>query len=720
VSTKTPAEPPAKESAAGRFSRNIDDAFEEASKLAGSSLPPTDFYTQFLNKTLNAINAPAGAVWLRTPQGFLQIACQQNLDAVGLDSKRGGRQCHNEVLRQIFQANPARPIMVEPQGRLSGLGEPGPVPAANLTEHYALFAPIVNAEKQSLGLLEVFQDATHDGRMYQTFLNFAVQMAGYASQYHQFSNARANAGVDRVLTNIEQFARQIHTTLNPTECAYHVANEGRRLVEADRLCVGVRHGKKVTVEAVSGADVVEKASTHVRRMRALFDSVLAWGDKLVFKGEKDDSLPPKVLAALDDYLAESQPKLLVVAPIRDEREKDDSKPARSVLLLESFNPPENVEPLIQRLEIVGKHAAPALYNAAEMKSIPLKWCWWPVKKVQDGLGGRGRLITFGVIAALLALSVVMVLVPAPLKMEAKGQLEPVEIGHIFPLHEGQVRNIRFRSGEKVDPGAEVAAMFSDELARKMRDPLAELGEAQATLRALKNHNPNTLSEGEQGNYYLKIAQNEAAVLKNTRLITEIEQMFRANRGLAGSYSAAAPMLDPSRVPGGAKWTLLNADNQEQLLNRTVRPSDPILRVGYVEGPWQIVMKIPQRNIGHIMKAFDDEKMHKVEEKTGRKYLDVDLLLTNDSDTKRSGRLYRDQVAAEAVPNRDDHNESEPVVMAKVQINLADFPEGRMIPRSLFVTGQEVHARIRCGDHPMGYSLFHGVWEWFYEKVVFFF
>jgi hypothetical protein len=37
---------------------------------------------------------------------------------------------------------------------------------------------------------------------------------------------------------------------------------------------------------------------------------------------------------------------------------------------------------------------------------------------------------------------------------------------------------------------------------------------------------------------------------------------------------------------------------------------------------------------------------------------------------------------------------------------------------LKVTGQEVHVRILCGDEPMGYSLFHGVYEWFYEKVVF--
>ena len=128
-------------------------------------------------------------------------------------------------------------------------------------------------DKQPLGLLEVFQEPDLDPRLYQTFLQYAVQMAGYASQYHQFANARQSSGLEKVFTQIEAFARLIHSTLNPTEVAYHVANEGRRLVECDRLCVGVRHGKKVTVEAVSGADVVEKASTHVRRMRALFDAV---------------------------------------------------------------------------------------------------------------------------------------------------------------------------------------------------------------------------------------------------------------------------------------------------------------------------------------------------------------------------------------------------------------------------------------------------------------
>ena len=44
----------------------------------------------------------------------------------------------------------------------------------------------------------------------------------------------------------------------------------------------------------------------------------------------------------------------------------------------------------------------------------------------------------------------------------------------------------------------------------------------------------------------------------------------------------------------------------------------------------------------------------------------------------------------------------------------------MIPRDRLVTGSGVRAKIVCGEYAAGYSLFYGVWEFLYEKVVFFF
>jgi hypothetical protein len=111
--------------------------------------------------------------------------------------------------------------------------------------------------------------------------------------------------------------------------------------------------------------------------------------------------------------------------------------------------------------------------------------------------------------------------------------------------------------------------------------------------------------------------------------------------------------------------------------------------------------------------------HKTD-KDGKKYLPVDVLLTSSPDESFPGRLYDEDMAREAIPNSDDRNESAPVVLAYVRVNLEEFGPAGQIPDHLKVAGQEIHTKIHCGKEPMGYAMFHGVWEWFYENVVFFF
>src|SRR5581483_435397 len=170
----------------------------------------------------------------------------------------------------------------------------------------------------------------------QGLLQFVIRMASLASAYTRNQQLRQMSGQQQVWIQIETFSRQIHASLNPTEVAYLVANDGRRLVEADRISVALRTGRKSEVLAISGADVVEKRSNLVQLMRALFDSVLDWGEELVYTGTKDDALPPAVLHALDNYLAESNSKLLVVLPLKDECEETNKKKSRSALMMECF------------------------------------------------------------------------------------------------------------------------------------------------------------------------------------------------------------------------------------------------------------------------------------------------------------------------------------------------------------------------------------------------
>ena len=159
------------------------------------------------------------------------------------------------------------------------------------------------------------------------------------------------------------------------------------------------------------------------------------------------------------------------------------------------------------------------------------------------------------------------------------------------------------------------------------------------------------------------------------------------------------------------WTVLDADFREKL-HQTVKPTDSIVRLGDVDGRWELELKIPQKHIGQVRSAFKDDDPNAK--------LDVTLLVTSAPTRKFRGVLTQEKTSKEATPNRDEHNESAPVVIAYVSLDDPSIPEDERVPHDLLVTGVEVHAKIRCGKHAMGYSLFYGVWEFFYEKIVFFF
>src|SRR6185437_13792034 len=234
-----------------------------------------------------------------------------------------------------------------------------------------------------------------------------------------------------------------------------------------RVTVALRHyGAKARIEAVSGADVVERRSNLVRLMRTLCERVLTWGEKLIFSGTRDDSLPPKVLAALDNYLAESNSKLLVVQPLRDERETG-RRPPRSALLMECFEPPAEPPQLIARLDVVARHAAPALYNAVEHRRIPGRIVWSPLAKLQDGVGGKAKAITAAAIGLISFLGAMLYLVPYELKMESHGKLVPWARRVIYPPTAGEVKEFKVEPGSVGNEGSDLAVLYSSELATKL-------------------------------------------------------------------------------------------------------------------------------------------------------------------------------------------------------------------------------------------------------------
>src|SRR5262245_29007488 len=441
-------------------------------------IPPNDYFGEFLKRALQGLAAPAGAVWLRTPQGHLQLQHQINLQQVGLQQDNA-RESHDELIRQAVQQG--RPLHVPPHssaGQAQG-GNPAP---GNPTPYDILLVPII-VEQAIAGLVEIWQQPGRNPQAIPGFLQFLGRLAHLSSIYLRNRQLRQIVGQQQLWTQLEGFARQVHGSLNPTEVSYMIVNEGRRLIECDRVSVGVREGRKVKIEAISGADVVEKRSNLVVLMRKLMESVIEWGEKLVYSGTKDEGLPPKVLDALDEYLAESSSKLLVAMPLKDEREQESKKPPRSALLMECFEPGTSTEQLMARLEVVGRHATSALYNAVEHKRIPLRFLWQPIARVQEGLGGKTRAILYSISAAVVTLLRMMIFMPYPLKMDATGHLLPEERQYIFSPVEAKV--LRFASGLKpgspTTEGAPLVLMNDVQVQLRMNQMLFEIAKAQSEI-----------------------------------------------------------------------------------------------------------------------------------------------------------------------------------------------------------------------------------------------
>jgi hypothetical protein len=683
--------------------KHVNRLFEEVGRLTELDIKPHEFYGEFLTRILAGLMAPAGAVWVCTAQGNLQLQHQINLRQIGLDADEGGKQGHDELLRHALRT--ARPMLIPPH---SGTGNPegGAAAAANPSDYLILLAPVM-VDDQVAALVEIWQFPDRHPDAAGGFLKFLTDMARLASIYTRNFQRRQMTGQQQLWVQLETFARKIHASLNTTEVAYVVANEGRRLIDCDRVSVAITQGRRTRIEAISGADVVEKRSNLVQLMRRLCNRVAGWGEKLVYTGAKDDSLPPDVLDALDGYLAESNSKLLAVVPLRDEREADTNKRPRSTLLMECFEPAAAPDQLLARLDVIGQHGTTALYNAVEYRRIPFRFLWKPMATLQEGLGGKARLIVASVLAAVCVLAVVMTIVPFPLKMEAQGRLEPETHQYVYAAQPAKIVLFDVKPGDVVAPGHGLALLYDSDLMEKLIQLNAEIETSGKAIEELRK------KPGGNAANYLREIEERGKLRSKTDMLDKLMAQTNSVNGKPGFFRLTAPSFAPdSAVPEDQRlWTILSSDFLENMTNRGVKPSDQILHLGAKNAPWEAELKIPQKHYGQVAEAFLREKTDE---------LDVDLLVKSDPTHTYKGKLKRSALAGEAVSHKDENNESEPVVTARVRISGKGIAESDQIPNELLHPGTEVKAKIRCGYRAMGYSLFYGVYEFVYEKILFYF
>ena len=190
--------------------------------------------------------------------------------------------------------------------------------------------------------------------------------------------------------------------------------------------------------------------------------------------------------------------------------------------------------MADRLEMLGRHAATALYNASEHRRIPLRWLWRPLALVRDGAGGKVCSLATLAALALVGLLALLVSVPRPLKVEASGQLLPRERQCVYAPVEGQV--IGFEEG--LQPGCLVSA----------NQPLILLYDVQQEIKL--NQLANEIAGAEQG--------VEAVARQETTATNEADRLHfsaakreqRSSCATASSWNARPCTIAPTPMRAG--------------------------------------------------------------------------------------------------------------------------------------------------------------------------
>ncbi len=646
----------------------LQQLLAELAALLEAALAPDEFHRAFLERAIAAFGARGGAVWKQGKQAAWEVRGERQLETLGLDLVHGW-DAHAGLLQAAARRDKA--LWVLPHG--TATATPEAPAAANLTGLALLIAPVFE-DRQVVGLVEIWFPAAPDATQRRLLGQLFMEVAGIVAAFHHQARWRELNAQRQLWERLEAYTYRIHSSLEPTEVAYLVANESRSLIGCDQVAVALRRAGQPCVEAVSGAPSVDERSELVQALARLCGAVMQWGQRLVYEGQRDPSLPPEVLRDLDAYLARSNSRVLLVLPL--ERE--------AALVVEAFTAVAPAEQLLARTDVLVRHAAAALHNAVAHQQVPLRWLAGPLAQLRRWTDASNRARAAMAALAVLLLTGLLVFVPATLRMEAKGNLLPQQRQIVYAPLGGKVIDLRAQPGDVLIKGQEI--LFIEDLDTQL----------QADQLSIK------IAAVEQRLAFLteQLGKNGSAERQDTLSRDRIDQEFELRKLLAERDILLQASRTPRKAPVASPLAgkVVTYDAQETLVGKTVKAGDPLLRVAQVRGTWEVQLYLPESHVAPVREGL-----------AGASYLDVDLLLHSHPHRTFKGRLERSGLAGETTI-RDQ------AVVLPVIVQVSDealLPQLEDLP-----VGVEVRAKIHCGSRSAGYVWFYEFWDFVYEHILF--
>lgn len=704
----------------------------EIAQLARSDIDAQEFYGQMLPRVVSALAAIGGVVWTLEDQNRLVLQYQVNLQEARLpppDSEDMSR--HTRLLQKVLRSGEG---MLVPPHTGSGDEEGG----ANPTDFLLVLGPL-KTELEVKGVVEIFQRPEAGPSIQRGYLRFLLQVCELASDYLKSRDLRQFSDRQLLWTQLEEFTRLVHASLNPRETAYTIANEGRRLIECDRVSVAVRKGDRCVIEAVSGQDLFDKRSNTIRLLNRLATVVVAGGEPIWYTGDTSQ-MPPQIEDAVQEYVDESHSKTVAVLPLarpepeEKERERPDEPVERpepvGALIVEQIEDARVPERMRHRVEVVRQHSAVALANAVEHESLFLMPVWRTLGKARWVVRARNlpKVLTATVLAALLVVAAAVV--PYDFTLRSEGTLEPQLKRDVYAGVDGTVDQILVEHGARVSAGQPMIVLRNHALQQRFIETEGQLLTAMENFRATEAN---------------LVMNRSLAPEERGRLTAQLAELRERISSLRVEYAVLKQQLAELTVRSPIDGLVTTWDVRRLLENRFVRQGQRILEVADPDQDWELELHVPEDRMGHITRAQnqryeqlrarlrqlalerlqaevpglpqedaaaeaerqvlqipDEELRASLRELTGEDWddqLDVSYVLATDPGTRHAGKVKQMHLYAEV------HGEEGNTVRVKVAIDKSELRPEHLRQ------GAAVTAKIDCGKRSIGYVWLHDLIAW---------
>jgi multidrug efflux pump subunit AcrA (membrane-fusion protein) len=268
--------------------------------------------------------------------------------------------------------------------------------------------------------------------------------------------------------------------------------------------------------------------------------------------------------------------------------------------------------------------------------------------------------------------IALFLIPTELTVQARGKLLPVRRQHVFAPSDAVVVELAPQGGDQVRQGQLLARLHSPALDIAHSELVGKQRTVQEDLLAAETE----LLRGEA---------DSGQAGSRTQLAGRVQQRKEELRGLEAQLQIVRQQLAELDVNSPLAGAVITWDAQRQLAGRPVKRGERLLTVADLNGPWELLLDVPDGRAGPILAAHRRQSD-----------LAVSFQIGTDPGTVRRATVRSVSPATEL---SDEMTPSVEIVAA--------LPEGEKLTLR---PGATVVARVHCGRRSLGYVWLHELWE----------